>query len=162
MRIFVDTSAIYALIVPEDANHSLAVHCFQQLLEECDATLVSSNYVLLECSSLIKKRHGFEPAKRFLDKINNTLEVFWVTQLEHQEAVIIWSEARDKNLSLVDCTSFVLMRQQKIQHAVAFDADFEKAGFILLPKKVDENQINEVRVPYHAKKTDRRLRSRRR
>ena len=40
----------------------------------------------------------------------------------------------DKAWSLVDCTSFVLMKQLKIQEALTTDQHFEQAGFIRLLK----------------------------
>jgi uncharacterized protein len=42
----------------------------------------------------------------------------------------------DHPFSLVDATSFAVMRQQRIQHAFAFDAHFATAGFLRLPQDV--------------------------
>jgi predicted nucleic acid-binding protein len=44
-------------------------------------------------------------------------------------------EARpDKAWSLVDCSSFAIMQQQNISHALTSDHHFEQAGFIRLLK----------------------------
>jgi len=35
----------------------------------------------------------------------------------------------DKNWSIVDCSSFIIMRERKINAALTYDRDFEQAGF---------------------------------
>lgn len=40
----------------------------------------------------------------------------------------------DKRWSLTDCTSFVLMREAKIERAFTLDHNFAEAGFEVLPK----------------------------
>jgi len=132
VKVFVDTSAIYASLAPEDAQHQAAQQTLQRLAEE-DAELVTTNYVLLECASLIQKRHGFTPAKRFLTKAGETLETVWVDSRLQRDAVAIWTKAQSRHLSLVDCTSFATMRQAGIRRAFAFDAHFAQHGFSLIP-----------------------------
>jgi predicted nucleic acid-binding protein len=133
VSVFVDTSALYALIVAEDVNHQAATSCFEEL-RALDAVLVSTNYVLLECASLIQRRQGFEAAKSVLARIGTLLDVLWIDQQAHHQAVQLWSRARSRALSLVDCASFVVMHAHGIRRAVAFDAHFIQTGFEMLPK----------------------------
>ena len=132
MKVLVDTSALYALMVAEDMNHQAAVSCFEQL-RLAAAGLLSTNYVLLECASLIQRRHGFQAAQMLLTKAATLLDVAWIGQEEHGQAVALWVKAGSRALSLVDCASFAVMRKQGIQHAVAFDPHFAQAGFEVLP-----------------------------
>ena len=37
----------------------------------------------------------------------------------------------DKGYSFTDCTSFILMKEMKLTHCLAFDKHFEQAGFRL-------------------------------
>ena len=39
----------------------------------------------------------------------------------------------DKQLSLTDCVSFVLMEKQRLKTAFTFDDDLRKAGFEMVP-----------------------------
>ncbi len=40
----------------------------------------------------------------------------------------------DKEYSFTDCTSFAVMKRLKIGVAIAVDADFRRAGFVVLPE----------------------------
>ncbi len=42
----------------------------------------------------------------------------------------------DKTWGLVDCISFVVMEDRKIEAALAYDLDFEQAGFKALMREV--------------------------
>jgi predicted nucleic acid-binding protein len=44
------------------------------------------------------------------------------------------SSREDKNWSLVDCSSFVVMQQRNITEALTNDYHFEQAGFVRLLK----------------------------
>ena len=58
-KVFIDTSALYALISTEDQNIALAVPMWKQMLERRDV-LFTNNYVLVECFALIQSRLGLE------------------------------------------------------------------------------------------------------
>jgi predicted nucleic acid-binding protein len=42
-------------------------------------------------------------------------------------------ERSDKRWSFTDCTSFVAMRSLSVDSAFTFDANFQQAGFKMLP-----------------------------
>lgn len=126
MKIFVDTSAFYAAAIPEDSNHQAARKALEGLGQ---AQLVTSNYVALECASLLQKRFGFAPAKTFLVGTLEKLEIVWIDERLHRDAVSIWAKTQNRGLSLVDCTSFAAMRHAGIRRAAAFDAHFNAQGF---------------------------------
>ena len=133
VKALVDTSAFYALWVAEDNNHEAAVSCFEQLRLN-EAQLISTNYVLLECASLVQRRHGFDVAKKVLAKATELVDVVWMTRGTHQQAVLLWNDAGRRALSLVDCASFAVMRELGVTRAVVFDAHFAQAGFEVLPR----------------------------
>lgn len=128
MRVFVDTSAFYAALVSEDTHHHEAKKILA-ILQENDSVLVTSNYVLLECVSLLQKRQNASTAKSFLTDALKHLEVIWMDEPLQKHAATIWLESKDRHLSLVDCTSFAAMQKNKLTHAVSFDSHFPKNGF---------------------------------
>jgi len=45
----------------------------------------------------------------------------------------LWEDRPDKDWSLVDCASFVVMRELGISEALTTDRHFEQAGFTCVP-----------------------------
>ena len=152
MKVFVDTSALYALMVREDAHHRATQACFEQL-RFAEATLTSTNYILLECTSLIQRRHGFDAAKTFVAEAAALLDLVWIEKAEHERATALWSQSGRRALSLVDCVSFDVMRRRGLRHAVTFDAHFREAGFEVLPHA---DRVAEPRGAYRTKTRMRR------
>ncbi len=131
MKVFIDTSAFYALISDTDAKHQVAVSIHERLKQ--DATeLLTTNYVLLECVSLLQRRYGFSEAARFGDLVEHEVRVVWLEQAQHQRAWEDWKQRGARSVSLVDCSCFVVMRELAIRQAFAFDEHFRTAGFQLL------------------------------
>lgn len=146
MTVFVDTSALYALIAPEDRYHRAAFECFERL-NAIHTPLLSTNYILLECGSLLQARHGVEPAKTFLARAAQMLDVIWISREEHEQTIALWTKANSRNLSLVDCSSIAVMRQRRLTRVVTFDAHFAQAGFEMLPQA---DRVSERRAVYRA------------
>lgn len=132
MKIFVDTSALYASFNADDLHHNAVEEALKRL-RATEAELLTTNYALVECASLLQRRKGFLPAKEFLAQATQMLEILWVDGPLHQEAVSIWSRAQNRSLSLVDCTSFAGMRHTGIHRALAFDPHFAQQGFEVIP-----------------------------
>jgi predicted nucleic acid-binding protein len=49
-----------------------------------------------------------------------------------EKGLAVYEKYSDKKWGLVDCISFVVMREGGIRHALTFDKDFEQAGFAVL------------------------------
>ncbi len=132
MVIFVDTSAIYALLSAGDVNHGAAK---AQWLRWVDSSIkfVVTNYILLETSALVQRRLGMRSFRQFHDLLLPTMSVFWISEKIHRQAVQMLLAADRRELSLVDCTSFVVMNELSIQMAFTFDRHFVQAGFVVVP-----------------------------
>jgi len=63
-RVFVDTSALIALVVANDSAHASALRVFTRL-ELQQAALVTSSYVLVETYALIGRRYGLPVVRDF-------------------------------------------------------------------------------------------------
>jgi predicted nucleic acid-binding protein len=132
MTLFVDTSAMYAMLCNNDPNHEAAAQCMKQILLNED-TFVCTNYILVETFALIQHRLGMEAVKVFQDSILPVLYVEWIDADQHDAGVASLLTANRRNLSLVDCTSFITMRRLGIQNVFAFDEHFAEQGFFCLP-----------------------------
>ena len=126
--IFLDTSAIYAMADTRDANHNRALFLFNDALAAGE-TLLMHNYVVVEAAALLQRRLGMTSALQFLSE-TTAFQVHWISGVDHLQAVSILEERARRGLSLVDCTSFVVMRQYGVAEALAFDTDFEQEGFV--------------------------------
>ena len=63
-RVFVDTSALLAILNRDDAQHAAARAAFQRLAAS-SATLVTTSYVLAELYDLLGRRMGAEAVRQF-------------------------------------------------------------------------------------------------
>lgn len=125
--VFLDTSALFVLADKADENHEETRNRFRRAIESGEEFLVH-NYILVETAALFQRRLGAMPAKRFLMEAER-FSVFWVDSALHRRAVEYFERKVGRNLSFVDCVSFVLMREKGIMCALAVDEDFDKAGF---------------------------------
>lgn len=130
--VFVDTSAIYAILVADDPAHADAKAALDEL-ERTDATLLTSSAVLYESAALLQRRAGVDAVRRFRERIEPALEVRWVDRPMYDAAMAALLTAGAKDVSLVDWTSFAMMRASACRKAFAFDDDFTRQGFEVIP-----------------------------
>jgi predicted nucleic acid-binding protein len=126
--VFVDTSALYAVLDRDDSNHAQARAAWERLLKD-GATLVTTNYVLVETSALVQHRLGVGALRTLHEDIIPLLTTEWVTESRHAAGVSAVLTAARKRLSLVDCVSFQVMREIGLREAFSFDAHFAEQGF---------------------------------
>jgi predicted nucleic acid-binding protein len=131
-KIFVDTSAIYALISSGDQNLTSAVAAWESALQRADL-LLTNNYVLVECFSLIQNRLGVEFARALQTNIVPFLQVDWISEQGHSSIVNDVLTANRRQLSLVDCSCFESMRRMGINKVFSFDDHFREQGFEVIP-----------------------------
>ncbi len=129
MTIFVDTSAIYALVDRADDGHLRAVRGQEAVLGE---ELVTHSFVVVETIAIVRRRLGPEAAARLIDDFLPALRIIDVDERLRTRAMTSFRAAIRSDTSLVDFTSFELMRSLDIRRAFALDADFETAGFVLV------------------------------
>jgi len=126
VTVFVDTSALYALLDRDDRFHDSAKTTFAALGDE---ELVTHSYVLLEMIALTQRRLGADAVRRFAQEFVPALDVTWVGEDVHAAGLAALLAALPTDVSLVDFVSFQIMRERGIAQAFAFDDDFQAAGF---------------------------------
>ena len=130
MTVFVDTSAIYALLDRDDENHVPAADAFAALEQE---PLMAHNYVVVESAALVQRRLGAPAVRTLFDDLLPVLELTWIDEHTHRAAAAALIASENSSVSLVDWTSFEVMRQRGVNQAFAFDDDFATQGFQLVP-----------------------------
>ena len=132
MSLFVDTSAILAFIDRRQARHHDVVDAADAALDTGEP-LYTSNYVLVETFALVQRRLGLAAARDLATGFVPVLNALWVDETTHGAALsALWVAGR-RGLSLVDCTSFELMRRNGLTRALALDRDFSRQGFEVVP-----------------------------
>ena len=120
MSVFVDTSVWYAAADSSDEHNARA-----KVILTGGEPLVISDHVLIEAWTLLHHRIHRRAAERFWEAIRNGVAAVEPVSTADLEAAwqigIAW---RDQNFSIVDRTSFAVMRRLGIEHAASFDDRF--------------------------------------
>lgn len=134
--IFVDTSAWLALADPLDGQHAAAMNVAKMVTTGKFGRMVTTDYVLDETYTLIRKSLGIEEVERLAGSLKATpnLHVRWVGERLFEAALARMLKHRDKAWSLTDCTSFETMEELGVRVGFTFDRDFQVAGFETLPE----------------------------
>lgn len=128
MSVFVDTSAFLAVLDAEDKEHGRAKKTWEHLITN-DELMICSNYVLVETFALVQRRLGVEAVRTFQEDVYPILNVEWVDESDHRAGVAAVLAASRRELSLVDCVSFEVMRRLGVNRVFCFDPHFEEQGF---------------------------------
>lgn len=128
MSVFVDTSALLAVADADDQFHHSAQETWVQLLDGGDR-LVTTNYVALETTALFQRRLGLAAVRILNQAILPVVEMLWISKAIHDVAVSTLLSANRRQLSLVDLTSFAVMRGHVVESAFTFDRHFAQQGF---------------------------------
>ena len=132
MSLFVDTSAFYALLDADDAHHGQSASAWREIMAS-DQRLLTTNYVLVETFALVRGRLGLEAARDFQQDIVPVLDVEFITPEMHRLGIAALLAASRRDLSLVDCVSFEVMRELGMKSAFTFDGHFREYGFTPVP-----------------------------
>lgn len=132
MTVFVDTSALYALLDRSDAYHKPAARTWTGFLKS-DERLITSNYILVESFTLTQSRLGIAAVRLLEEDIVPVISIHFVGRDAHRSSISALLSAGRRNLSLVDCVSFEIMRTLGIKAAFTFDPHFKEQGFTILP-----------------------------
>ena len=132
MIVFVDTSALYALMDADDRNHVPAGAAWAQWLDQ-PVQFITSNYVLLESVALIQHQLGIQAARQFEEELAPVLNVHWVDADIHAIALKTMLAIGKRDLSLVDCANIEIMRRLGHRTIFAFDRHYPEQGLTQLP-----------------------------
>lgn len=130
--VFADTFYFLALLNVKDPAHATA----RAYSESQDALLVTTAWVLTEVANSLARSSKRQVFRRLLKDLEDSPEnqVVAATQDIFERGVELYDARPDKQWSLTDCISFVVMQQQGLTEALTGDHHFEQAGFVALLK----------------------------
>ena len=131
--IFADTGAFVGLINKRDQYHIQATRALDQLLDT-EFTLVTTTHVLAETITKVRRSSGHRQAVLAgkLMREHEDIEVIVPSTQEMKQAWKIFEKFHDQEFSFVDCISFAVMQERKINESFTFDKHFSIMGFQLL------------------------------
>ena len=129
-EVFADTAYYVAELSPRDSLHASA----RKFSSTYSGRIITTEYVLVEVATFCLHGSG---RSAFADLIQSlradpaTTVVPASTQL-FERAVALFVARPDKDWSLTDCVSFVVMTELELTDALTGDHHFEQAGFRIL------------------------------
>jgi len=133
---FADTSGWAAWIDRGELHHALSTAVVDRIWDE-GQFLVTTNWVLAELTGLLTRFRMPKPQQiETLHRLRTDPSIVVVSIALDLEtsAWKLWEDRPDKEWSLVDCASFVVMEARRIESSLTSDHHFEQAGFIRLLK----------------------------
>jgi predicted nucleic acid-binding protein len=128
--VFVDTGAWIALALSQDPLHGRAREHWD-LLQGAGAKLHTSVPVIIETFTYLDRNANRDVALTWKDAISKP-GVTKILPCEMRDLELSWEYFRRTDLhrlSVVDATSFVIMKRARIRLAYTFDHHFAVAGF---------------------------------
>jgi predicted nucleic acid-binding protein len=129
---FADSFVFLALLNRRDRKHKAAA----QALGGAARPLITTAWVLTEVADGLcscKTRHLFLSLEQRLRNDPLATIVPPDSQL-YERGLALYRERADKDWSLTDCISFIVMQERGIVEALTGDHHFEQAGFVALLK----------------------------
>ena len=132
--LFMDTAGWMACADSADPAHVRSCVA-RDAAFEAGQTVVTTDFVVDETLTLIRLRLGLDAAEAWWQQVDGSPRLRWerVDADRFERARHLFFQYRDKDFSFTDCTSFVIMRELKLTHAITTDRHFRQMGFQVLP-----------------------------
>ena len=126
-RAFLDTAYILAILNPRDALHAKAM----ALSRSSYSRLVTTEAVLIEVADALCQPPRRARAVEAIDDLRAAPDLRCVSVVGtlFARGLDLYRERQDKDWSLTDCISFVVMKDERIDEALTADIHFVQAGF---------------------------------
>jgi len=127
MKTLIDTSFVVALVNKKDEDHHKATELSFDFNRK--QTIVT-DAVLLEIGNSLSrrfKRESVEAIEGFFE--SEEVEIIRLDESLFNKAFELYKTHTDKTWGLVDCISFVVMKENNITDALTSDKHFVQAGF---------------------------------
>jgi uncharacterized protein len=128
--VFADTFYYLAFLGERDAAHDRAI----RFSEKYTGGIVTTGWVLTEVGDALAAPERRTQCAAFLRQLRGDRALVIVPPSEplFQRRLDLYASRDDKDWSLTDCISFVVMEEHSITEALTGDHHFEQAGFVAL------------------------------
>jgi predicted nucleic acid-binding protein len=128
--VFADTFYYLALLNAADEDHARAADWTGRF----SGRIVTSDWVLTELADGLRRADGRRVVAAFLRDLLTAADVRVVPadRALFERGLDLYEKRPDKDWSLTDCISFVVMERERITDALTADHHFEQAGFVAL------------------------------
>ena len=125
--VFADTFYLLALVNPKDQAHKKAL----DFSAAYDGPIVTSTWILMEVGDALCRVPDRATFLKLLDHLASdaSATVVPATQDVFEKAKVLFAARPDKDWSMTDCTSFVLMQERGLTEAITGDKHFAQGGF---------------------------------
>ena len=126
--VFADTSFYVAALSPRDANHARA----EAVGRSIRSRVITTEYVLLEVATFFCEAPNRGVFLDLLQALQNDPEITVLPASADlwKRGIALFAARPDKDWSLTDCISVVVMQERNINDALTADHHFEQAGFV--------------------------------
>ncbi len=135
IKIFVDTAGWACFIDKSQTQHKETAKIFEEIKKE-NGKFITTSYILAELVALLGSHFHISRSIiiNFIENIKKSfyVEIIYIDKNIDDDAWKLLKKYQDKNWSLTDCTSFIVMQQQNITDSLTTDHHFKQAGFITL------------------------------
>jgi uncharacterized protein len=130
--VFADTFYFFALLNQREPSHAKAL----SFTNDFRGRIITTSWILIELGDGLAnppRRRLFVPMYRDM-LAQPSFHIVTCTDDLLRQGIEFYDQRPDKEWSLTDCISFVVMGQEKIIEALTGDHHFEQAGFTALLK----------------------------
>ena len=130
--VFADTFYFLALLNKRDEQRERVLSMTRKLQGE----LVTSEWVFMELADALADTLGRPLVRPFIERFRSDARstVIPASQSIFERGLELYSDRKDMDWSLTDCTSFVIMTDRHLREALTGDHHFEQAGYVALLK----------------------------
>jgi predicted nucleic acid-binding protein len=130
--VFADSYYFLAGVNKYDVGHTKAL----SFARSFRGRFITTEWVLSEVGDALAQPRDRPAYLAILQSLRNDVQTT-IVEASHQlfvAGVELYAERPDKEWSLTDCVSFIVMEEQGIREALTSDHHFEQAGFLALLK----------------------------
>jgi predicted nucleic acid-binding protein len=130
--VFADSFYFIALLNQSDRAHARAI----EIVRKIKNPLLTTNWAITEVADAFATSRSRAKVGRFLDELHDNHSVIIIPPGIDlfRRALTLYVARSDKDWSLTDCISFIVMQKEGVTDALTGDRHFEQAGFRALLK----------------------------
>lgn len=135
-EVFLDTAYAIALASRNDQLHHVALNLADEL-QLAKTRLITTRAIMMEIGNALSKQRFRSTAVRLLQSLDNdpNVEIIPFSDQLYIKAYTLFCERPDKEWGLIDCVSFIVMKELAITEALTNDDHYRQAGFRVLMRE---------------------------